>query len=959
MSGTKRSAREPVSPLAATVDSPSPETAPEATPAAPATDPTATPADLATAVTVPGAMNAGAHRARGTLLGRYVVVDQLGEGGMGIVYAAYDPELDRKLAVKLLRAAPGSDAEASRGRERLQREAQAMARLSHPNVIAVHDVGTFEDQVFVAMELVDGGTLRQWLDTPRSWREVVATFTQAARGLAAAHAAGIVHRDFKPDNVLLGKDGRVRVVDFGLAHGAGDGPASTPAAPSATSGSPGAPRSSGGLHTPLTEAGALLGTPRYMAPEQLVGHRADAKSDQFAFCVSLYEALYGELPFEGDDLLTLASSIRSGKVRAARVGRTVPAWLRALLTRGLERSPDARWPSMDAVVAALEADPEGARRRGVTLAAAAVGLCVAVAGIAAARSHRPPACPSAEPELAGVWDDARRQEVRAAFRATRKPFAEDALAGSMRQLDAYAAAWVAAHGEACAASRVRGEQSGELMDLRMACLQERLAGLRALTSELSHADGHVVELSFQAVEGLPALAACADVRALRAPAALPADPAARQGIEAVRERIAEARAIGRATTPRDGLTKLDEATQAAQTLRFGPLQAELLEARGELLLRTAELKPAIQALEDAVLAAEASRHESLETQAWIVLTEAYAKDENPRGAEAAQHAHACLAREGSPDDGRLSVLLSHEGELADHAGHLDEAIDLERKSIAAQQRLPHPDPVELAVAQGRLGNTLVRKGDAQAALEAQQQALAGFTAALGPEHPAVARTLSNLANALTALGRGDEAIEDYRKALSLKLAAFGDDTIPVADTLGNLGLALTGLHRWREALEAEQRALAIRLRRLEPHHPDLATNYSVLIVAQIGLGRADDALDSARKRLAIDEANFGADSPELAGALTQIGQSLMTRGDDAAALPYLERGERLAAPREGEPEMLADTRASLARALLHTHRDPARARRLAAQAREGFVAVGSNDDDEIAKLDADFPPGRR
>jgi serine/threonine protein kinase len=228
--------------------------------------------------------------ARGTQVGRYVLLDAVGSGGMGVVYAAYDPELDRKVAIKLLRFDRLGSEAGERDRLRLQREAQAIARLSHPNVVHVYDVGTFGDQVFVAMEFVAGRTLRQWAEEePRPWREVVDRFALAGRGLAAAHAAGLIHRDFKPDNVLLGDDGRVRVVDFGLARPAGQQPA--PEGERTPSG--------GTLAHPLTEWGVVVGTPAYMAPEQLRGEASDERSDQLSFCVSLYETLYGERPFPG------------------------------------------------------------------------------------------------------------------------------------------------------------------------------------------------------------------------------------------------------------------------------------------------------------------------------------------------------------------------------------------------------------------------------------------------------------------------------------------------------------------------------------------------------------------------------------------------------------------------------------------------------------------------------------
>ena len=251
---------------------------------------------------------------QGSRLDRFVVVEKLGEGGMGVVIAAYDPDLDRKVAIKLLRAGAWDTGVSSEGRQRLLREAQAMAKLSHPNVVVVHGVGTMGSQVYIAMEYVDGCTLGEWLkQDKRSWPLVVDMFCRAGRGLVAAHAAGLIHRDFKPDNVLVGKDGRVRVTDFGIVGTAGTMSEGT--------GRPGAGElasRSTPLSTPLTSAGVLLGTPIYMAPEQLERAPVDASADQFSFCVALYEALYGERPFAGKSYDELSLNVSSGNFKPPR-----------------------------------------------------------------------------------------------------------------------------------------------------------------------------------------------------------------------------------------------------------------------------------------------------------------------------------------------------------------------------------------------------------------------------------------------------------------------------------------------------------------------------------------------------------------------------------------------------------------------------------------------------------------
>jgi len=308
-------------------------------------------------------------------LGRFEILRAIGAGATGTVYAAYDAELDRKVAIKLVRhGAEEGDGSTPR---RVQREAKAMARLAHPNVIHVYEVGTYEGAVFIAMELVDGGTLRGALARgPLGWRRVLDLFLEAGRGLAAAHAIGLVHRDFKPDNVLIGSDGRVRVADFGLAR------AVTDVAPP----SRGSPARASALATTMTVSGVLLGTPAYMSPEQMRGERADARADVFSFAVALYEGLYGERPFAGATFADLQEAVEREHVRPAPQGADVPVWLRARVLRGLRAGPADRYASMAEFLEALEA-PEtlpAARprtwRRGAWLAAIAVAVVGAAGG---------------------------------------------------------------------------------------------------------------------------------------------------------------------------------------------------------------------------------------------------------------------------------------------------------------------------------------------------------------------------------------------------------------------------------------------------------------------------------------------------------------------------------------------------------------------------------------------------
>jgi tetratricopeptide (TPR) repeat protein len=312
----------------------------------------------------PARADAPALPAAGATIGRYVVTRLLGSGGMGVVYACWDPQLARQVAVKLLR--PNASVSAEQLRARLMHEAQAMARLSHANVVHVHEVGSAGEQVFVVMELVDGITLSEWLRRhPRRWRTIVRMFVAAGTGLEAAHRAGVVHRDFKPDNVLIDNEGRVRVSDFGLARVDRGGPGDLALNPSLADDE----------QVTVTYSGVLAGTPAYMAPEQMRARQTDARSDVFSFCVALWEALYGERPFAGRTLRELYEAIVAGKTRPPGKGAGVPSWLHQALLRGLRADPEQRGPSLAELLRTLDKD----RYRTARLVALAAGACVAVA----------------------------------------------------------------------------------------------------------------------------------------------------------------------------------------------------------------------------------------------------------------------------------------------------------------------------------------------------------------------------------------------------------------------------------------------------------------------------------------------------------------------------------------------------------------------------------------------------
>ena len=531
--------------------------------------------------------------------GRYRLLDRLGEGGMGVVYAAYDEHLERKVALKLIRPNRLTSAEA---RERTLREARALARLSHPNVVHVYEVGELEGQLFVAMEFLAGPTLRAWhKQQVRSWRDSLRLLCQAGEGLAAAHAEGIVHRDFKPQNTMLGADGRVRVLDFGLARLGEPAEAAAPAV-LASIDDPG---------RGLTMTGTVLGTPAYMAPEQFRGATASDRSDQFSFCVAVYEALYGYRPFREDSFTTLLEELDAGRIAARPRDSDVPQRIHTVLLRGLAVDPAARWPSMRELLAALERDPGIRLRR--TLAAVAL---VTVTGTASYTLARPndgavvEVCPDARAEVEAVWSEARAAAVRDAVLASH---GAEALAIVEPQLDRYATQWAEMRNASCLA-HVEGRQSARVFDLRNACLHQRLASLDALVEILGNAgQGPFADIA-KATSALPGLERCDDIPALLAAVAPPEDEAMQARVQAHRETLARAQVREDAGHYASGLELVSVVLADDAALVHEPLLAETYLHKGSLEMYT-DPAEGVRSLDKALWAALATGHAPVAAQA--------------------------------------------------------------------------------------------------------------------------------------------------------------------------------------------------------------------------------------------------------------------------------------------------------------------------------------------------------
>lgn len=932
---------------------------------------------------------------RGSSVGRYVILESLGAGGMGVVYSAYDPDLDRRVALKLLRRDKPSRPSLTDGRARMLREAQAMAQLSHVNVVAVHDVGLHGGRVFLAMELLAGPNLGEWMrDHLRPWPEVLDVFVAAGRGLEAAHAAGLVHRDFKPDNVLLGEGGRVKVTDFGLARLRD--PEAAPSRPTTDRQTPLARISASFPATDsLTRTGALLGTPAYMAPEQYFGVAADAASDQFSFCVSLYEALYAERPFAGDDPATLAFNVTEGEVRPPPAGSKVPARVRRVLLRGLAREKAERWPSMTELLAALTPNRGGSRRRWI----AGVGLIAVVAGTAIGVQQPAAAEPCREmaQHLDGVWDEARREQVGAAIVATELGHSAETASLVENRLDTYAAGWVEARRDACEATHVRSEQSAELMDRRMECLDDRLDVLGALVSVLAEADATVARNAAVAVAELPSVAPCADRTALLADRDLPSDPDTLAEIDRLRGELAQAHARGLAGKYLEGLRGAEAVSVAAEPLAYAPLQVQVDFERGRLeheLGRDAAAEATLEAVYFLALGNDLDESAArIASELVAVVGSALARPDDGRK----WGAHGMALSEASGSEATEASVLHSLGALDYHAGDYARAEERLARAVEIRLRIFGPDSHSLLGTTTMLGSVASDRGDHALARERFSTALAAAEKMLGRDHPDVARPLNNLAQLEYRLGRYDEAAAAFERALKLQEAAFGsdhrnvaqlhnnlaaiafargdvgqakerferalaiweatlgDEHPKVADALNNLAAVASTGGDYEGARRYDERALALRMRTMPADHPHIAQAHNNLSDDLRRLGRLDDALDHAQTALRIWEAKLGPDHASVATGLTTLGHVRLALGRPASAVEGLERALKIREDVEQDPEEIATTKFLLARALTETNvasaDDRAHARNLAAEAREGLADAGPGAAVTVAEID--------
>ncbi len=921
----------------------------------------------------------------GQPVGRYVVLEMLGAGGMGVVYAAYDPELDRRIALKLVRNPSGIAEHA----KRLRREAQAMAKVTHANVAQVFDVGNHGDEVFIAMEFIDGETLCAWLDNGHhSWQEIVDVFLKAGRGLSAAHRAGLVHRDFKPDNVLLAaprakNDARVCVIDFGLVFRDNEttalSPTESPPVPSL-----------------LSETGAVLGTPAYMAPEQMRGQSVGAHSDQFSFCVALFEALYGHRPFQGQTLTELDAAMESVQIQS--VSKQIEPTLHAALLRGLRTDPEQRFPSMHDLLGQIESVRTPRRRMlPMILLASALVLILGVTWNATMRGSADTevTCGGAREQLAAAWNELVRGAVEA--RASEVSSSVPTRERLLLTLENHSNHWQKEHVAACKATRVYGHQSERHLELRMACLDRNMIEFQAFVEGVVASETLDLDLALQGSTRLPSPQECANLAILEGKFTTLAQLEKSPQRTSLRRQLAAVKAQMNLGKTNLALQLAERLMPAVRTENVSSLSADAQYLLAQLLEDAGRLDEAKASYEVALPDAVAARDESLVATIWLNLMYlvGYEQKQHALGRELASVAKVAMGR--APDRDTLEFQLhSYLGIIARSEGDYKQAETELLLALEGYERLHgqnHPKTLQVL---HNLGDVLQSQGRMQEANEILLQVLSVREEIYGSEHSSVAATLAQLGHYDYQRGNHRQALDRYQKALAIRRSSLGEYSSKVAASHTMVGSALRALGDTAAAREQHEQALSIWKRTLGPKHPrvalalnNLANTYyqeerlaeartlfeeayeikktslgsdhpevatSVFNLGEVVRAQDDSCVEARRywqEALTIRENALDENHAHLAFPLTSLGACHVEMGTVAKARPMLERALTIRVESATDSVLSAETRFALAQALWPQPASRSRALQLAEVARTAFSATG-NHKEQVAEVETWF-----
>ncbi|MCX4246686.1 serine/threonine-protein kinase [Paraliomyxa miuraensis] len=838
--------------------------------------------DLASSQPEPAA---GDFHALPSHIDRFIVLGLLGRGGMSSVLRAYDPSLDRQVAIKVM--LPGMH------EGRMMREAQALARVSHPNVVQIFEIGETSDRLFIAMELVAGETLQRWQHPGHPWRQCVETYVQAGRGLAAVHAAGLVHRDFKPANCILDETGHVRVLDFGLVRHDGEPVPGGRAELEPTTNA---------LQERITQTRSIVGTRAYMAPEQVAGGVVDARSDQFSFCVSLYEALFGQLPFTRNPVGTLLRLASGEAIEPLPPpgDRHAPRWLIRALWRGLSGSPEARWPSIPALLAELERHLRRRKAHWIPWVLAIGGIAwtfmTPTSGVDAAN------CEQTGGEAAAVWSPERKARVRARMAASELPYAPELWSKVEPRLDLYVDALASSHVAAC---EVGAGPDGP----RRRCLETLRGTLDRTIALLEEADAGTTEQAADVVASLPGLDSCLE--------AAPADgvglaraPERAERISELRGRLQVARILERATKLGEAQQELAAVLVEAESLDEPTLLTEIHAVEGLVLLADGRIDPARARLGEAY-------ERALELGLGKVALEAAISLAYLVGVSQAQ------------SDAGLWLGSTAESLAKRH----DPGGQLEAESLVV------------------LAQVLVQRGQLAEAEQRYRDALALLDARVKDDDPALIVPLNGLGQVLRRQGRLPQAQAYYERALALRIEVLGRGHPQVAYQRINLGVVLMEQRR-TDAAEAQYERAREILEALPSQRELLAELHTNLGVLRNRQGRTEKGEFHLQQAIGHWEALYGSDHPWVAQARMSLGANLERRGRDEPAAEQYRRALQILASNEHTPSN-DEIRFRLFRSLAEVRRRQGKADEAEQhyqRAREMLLRLGRDSEVEAARL---------
>ena len=745
----------------------------------------------------------------GQRLGRFVIERTIGAGGMGTVFAARDPDLDRAVAIKVLHAGTGDRAR----QQRLLQEARAIARIRHPNVVIVHEIGEHERRLFVVMELVEGPSLRDWLATGRTVEEKLAVLAGAARGLAHAHAHGITHRDFKPENLMIDVDGTAKVVDFGIADLDSE------------------LRDGAFAQVAVTQTGEAIGTPPYMAPEQLRGEAVAPTCDQFSWCITLFEALVGDRPERKPDLAAIAAGAEPQPIE---VPASLPARARAVLARGLSASAKDRFASMEALLVELE--PPARKKWPLAIAGGlAVGAAITASMFALRGGTAPDVCAAGGARIDAAWN----QAVRGTLMVSLGAFSPRVL----DSLDDRAQAWRRSYGAVCkaAASPARSH--------RMSCLDDSLASVRAFVDFWSARPAGIEPL-----RSIGSVAALADPRACETVEPTAGAPPRSPAEDALFARLEQA-SVARSANAWDRSVDIAHAVaDEAKTIHSDRVLAKARIISGDGLGFLLKMDDAERELREAVDAAARSKEDLLAAHAWgTLIVHIGVHERKPVEAlSLATAARAAVSRLGGTNrevELRFHLDLGRVMYMADD--FKGARAELEQAVAIADAPPRQPDKL-VGEVHFELATSLMELGENDAAVTHLQRALEAQRSAYGPNHPAVAQTLQFIGVGQTDRGDHAAALTTFEEARASYEASIGTAHPLYAGLLGDIATAQMRLGRLDDALANMQRETETMVTAYGPEHPITISSFEhqiELAEAFVAAKRAPDArtfLDRAK-----------------------------------------------------------------------------------------------------------------